>query len=85
MTHAALSPKTVHRALLVMGEVDAEDCREERIADHIVDLLVLAAAAGHDWREVLATAEMHASAEIGGEIDGIETDASAIDGQSMPD
>lgn len=59
-----VNQNTVHRALVMLGEVSSADCTEEQITDRIVDLLVLAADAGFEWYEILSGAERHAVAEI---------------------
>lgn len=58
-----MSQETVERALALLGESAPADCSGDDISDRIVDLLVLAHAAGYDWRSMADWAERHAAAE----------------------
>lgn len=75
--YSGLSVDTVKRGMAIVGIDYPEAATEELVRDGIIDLLVLAYAAGLDWRHILERAEIHAAAETDSP-DCIEADSRLI-------
>jgi len=71
------NPATVRRGLALVPADSPEEVNETMISDGVVDLLVLAFAAGLDWRDIYASVYKHIAAETDSP-DEIEYDAELL-------